>query len=239
MRQIIESLNDPEDHLALDEAALLLADAGRWGETIRLWEFARPVVVMGRSTKVDYEIRQDYCQEHDIPLLRRCSGGASILGGPGCLMYSVVLSLNREPGLRQIDAAHRFVMSRVLAAAQAQVPEVSLQGTCDLTFNNRKFSGNSLRIARSHLLYHGTILYAADLQAVIGCLANAPRQPDYRGGRDHGDFVTNIELDPIRFATSLLREFGSSDETLSDLPSDEIQRLRTERYDNQKWHKRH
>jgi lipoate-protein ligase A len=126
MRQIIESLNDPEDHLALDEAALLLADAGRWGETIRLWEFARPVVVMGRSTKVDYEIRQDYCQEHDIPLLRRCSGGASILGGPGCLMYSVVVSLVAHPELRKIDAAHHHVISRVLAAAKLQIANAKL-----------------------------------------------------------------------------------------------------------------
>jgi lipoate-protein ligase A len=239
MRQITESLNDPADHLALDEAALLLADAGRWGETIRLWEFARPVVVMGRSTKVDYEIRRDYCQQNGIRLLRRCSGGASVLGGPGCLMYSVVLNLSREPGLRQIDVAHRFVMGRVLAAAQEQISEVSLQGTCDLTVNNRKFSGNSLRIARTHLLYHGTILYAADLRLVVNCLANAPRQPDYRDGRSHGDFVTNIDLDPIQFKSSLLREFGVNDEALLDLPSDEMQRLKAERYENPKWHMRH
>ena len=56
-----------------------------------------------------------------------------------------------------------YVMQRVLAALQQQIPEVAFQGTCDLTWQNRKFSGNSLRIARGHLLYHGTMLYRVDL----------------------------------------------------------------------------
>ena len=36
MRHIIESLTDPADHLALDEAVLLAADSGELSETIRV-----------------------------------------------------------------------------------------------------------------------------------------------------------------------------------------------------------
>ena len=127
MRHIIESLTDPADHLALDEAVLLAADAGELGETIRVWQFDRHVVVLGRSSKVDYEVDRAYCESNDIAILRRCSGGASVVGGPGCLMYSVVISLSKQPELRKIDAAHRYVMQRVFAAVQQQVPECQLK----------------------------------------------------------------------------------------------------------------
>ncbi|QDT13273.1 lipoate--protein ligase family protein [Planctomycetes bacterium K23_9] len=234
-----ESITNPSDHLSLDEAALLLADSDEIGESFRVWEFAEPTVVVGRSTKVGYEINRQYCHDNQIPILRRCSGGASIVGGPGCMMYSVVLRLDSDNGLRQIDAAHRHVMQRVLTAVQDQIPQAKLQGTCDLTYRDRKFSGNSLRIARSHLLYHGTILYAADLDRVANCLADAPRQPDYRLGRTHEDFVTNVAIDSAVLASRLSDVFGIEPPRLTLPVREEMQRLRTERYDNPQWHFRH
>ena len=239
MRHIIESLTDPADHLALDEAVLLAADAGELGETIRVWQFDRHVVVLGRSSKVDYEVDRAYCESNDIAILRRCSGGASVVGGPGCLMYSVVISLSKQPELRKIDAAHRYVMQRVLAAVQQQVPECQLKGICDLTFLNRKFSGNSLRVSRSHLLYHGTILFDADLNLLARCLCNAPRQPDYRDGRDHGDFVTNVPINPDELSRDLIKYFEAEAEPLTELPQSRIRKLRQERYDAAQWHFRH
>ncbi len=103
-------------------------------------------------------------------------------------MYSVVVPTGGE-ALRQIDAAHDFVMTHIIDAVQTQVPDVRRDGVCDGVLGNRKFSGNSLRIARGHLLYHGTILYDADLSLIDAALAHAPRQPAYRDGRDHRSFI--------------------------------------------------
>ncbi|NND98427.1 MAG: lipoate--protein ligase family protein [Pirellulaceae bacterium] len=239
MRQIIESLTDPADHLALDESVLLAADAGELGETIRVWQFDRPVVVVGRSTKVNEEVDHAFCDQQAIPILRRCSGGASVVGGPGCLMYSIVISLDVHGELRKIDAAHRFVISRVLAATQQQISDVAWQGTCDLTYRNQKFSGNSLRISRSHLIYHGTILYDADLTLLAACLRNPPRQPDYRSGRDHHEFVTNVPIDPAALSADLYARFDVDEVPLNELPVHRMQQLRAERYDVSSWNHRH
>ena len=249
MRQITTRIEDAEDHLALDEALLLEADEGRCGETLRVWEFSRPTVVLGRSSKVDAEVDRDYCRTQQIAVLRRCTGGASVVGGPGCLMYSVVLNHDTQPALQKIDVAHQHVMQRVLAAVRRQVPEVAFQGTCDLTWNDRKCSGNSLRVSRGHLLYHGTLLYAADLDLIARCLKHAPRQPEYRSGRDHRSFITNVRVDACRLAADLAAVFGVSD-TLSleggdsaehgiEVPWTRMRQLRRERYDDPAWHLRH
>ncbi len=182
-RAIVPDNFDSSTQLAIDEALLMAAEEGQLGSTIRFWQFDRPTVVLGRSSRVEYEVHRDFCDAHDIPILRRCSGGASVVGGPGCLMYSVVLSYETQTELQKIDVAHRYVMSRVLSASQASVddavrPEVQLQGICDLTFADRKCSGNSLRMARHHVLYHGTILHHFDLELLSECLAGAPGSPN-------------------------------------------------------------
>jgi lipoate-protein ligase A len=158
-------------------------------------------------------------------------------------MYSVVLSLERHPEVRKIDAAHQYVMRRILAALQNQIAEAAFQGTSDLTWQNRKFSGNSLKIARQHLLYHGTILYRADLDLVDRCLKFAPRQPDYRDGRGHRQFITNVAVDEKQLTRDLVEQFQAKQidvrgMTLATLHS-AIRELRKVRYDSRDWHFRH
>lgn len=241
---------DPSTQLAIDEALLMAAEEGDLGSTIRFWQFDRPTVVLGRSSRVDYEVHRDFCDDHDIPILRRCSGGASVVGGPGCLMYSVVLGYDREPELQKIDVAHRYVMSRVLNASHAAVddavrPDVQLQGICDLTFADRKCSGNSLRMARRHVLYHGTILHDFDLKLLSSCLAGAPRQPDYRRGRSHDSFVINLPIHVDAFTTAMGDQFDVSgtakvlDREGPASIASRIEQLKRDRYDQGSWHFRH
>ncbi len=239
MQQITDNFSDPADHLALDEALLLAADDGEIGECIRFWEFSAPAVVAGRSTRIADEINLPFCKTHSIPVLRRCSGGATVVGGPGCLMYSVVLSLDGDDSLRKIDIAHKFVMSRILAALQSQVIETEWKGICDLTWKNRKCSGNSLKISRNHLLYHGTILHGMDLDMMACALQFAPRQPDYRAGRNHRDFVTNLPIDAIQFSEDVKTEFRVTGTADCECLKSRIGLLRQQRYDDPEWHFRH
>ncbi|TWT79347.1 putative lipoate-protein ligase A [Planctomycetes bacterium CA13] len=244
MQILKHALSDPADQLALDESLLLMADeaskqedssAKRSNEVIRVWQFRDPVVVVGRSSRVAEEVDVAYCQAESIPVFRRCTGGASIVAGPGCLMYSVVLDVDMRPTIGRIDLAHEFVMQRVLQAVRQQLPDVAFQGTCDLTFQNKKFSGNSMRMVRHHVLYHGTILYAADLDRIARCLRTAPRQPDYRQGREHSQFITNIPVNPEVLEQSLYEVFGASEVSCDNLPVDNIAHLRETRYSNHGW----
>src|SRR6185437_14246053 len=46
------TLPTAEENLALDEALLLEAEAGRRGETLRLWEHPHPAVVLGAGCRL-------------------------------------------------------------------------------------------------------------------------------------------------------------------------------------------
>lgn len=236
MRRLDLSLPTAAQNLALDEALLQCAET--IGASLRFWRASTTAVIIGRGSKIAEEVDLAYCAEHRIPVLRRCSGGASIVAGPNCLMYNLVVQLPAAQSIPNVDRAHEYVMSRVLAAVQKQQPSARLQGICDLTLDGKKFSGNSLRVTREFVLYHGTILQRVDHDLIESCLLSPPRTPDYRAGRSHRDFITNIELDESKFKDDLATILGAH-ETLSSWPTSEVAELCRSRYLNDDWNRRH
>ena len=239
MKLLDRTLDTPAENLALDEALLEQAERGEGTEEIlRLWESKQPFVVLGRASRSREEVDLDRCRQLGLPVLRRCSGGASVVVGPGCLMYGVVLSYRLRPHLQRINLAHELVLDHLARALQPLAPEVRFQGTSDLTLGDRKFSGNSLRCKRSHLLYHGTLLYDFPLDLIAACLRTPPRQPEYRQTRSHASFVANLPIDGPRLRAALVTAWNAT-QPLTDWPQAQTEHLRTTRYERPEWNLRH
>lgn len=236
MRYLPITLATPAENLALDE--VLLEQAGALGESFRLWESTDEMVVLGRSSRAEEEVNLAHCKELSIPVLRRVSGGATIVTGPGCLMYAVVLSIQQRPQLAAIDAAHSFVLNRIADALRESGGQVELAGTSDLVLRQGtarlKFSGNSLRVKREWLLYHGTLLYDFDLQFIEQLLRTPPRQPDYRDGRSHVEFIANLPHTRDELEAALPKAWNCGDQRL-DYPGEQVDRLVQEKYTRDDW----
>jgi lipoate-protein ligase A len=187
---------------------------------------------------VAQEVDLKVCRERDIPVVRRASGGAAIIAGPGSLMYAVVLSYENHPALRAVDEAHRFVLDTLLAALRPLVADVRRRGTSDLALGELKFSGNSLRCKRHALLYHGTLLYDFPLALVGECLKMPPRQPDYRHQRAHGEFITNLPLSASALRNALQTAWSAKD-VMVDWPRDRVRELVATRYGRAEWNEQH
>lgn len=200
------------ENLAIDEAILMAAlelQSNGLNECLRLWEMPSQCVVMGRGSK-SREVNLPACENDKVPVLRRCSGGAPIVAGPGCLMFSLVLSLEKQPNLRSIDVAHQWVMTRVAQAVQSvSHTPILIQGSCDLTIGDKKFSGNAVRYSRDWILYHGTLLYRFPLETVSRYLNMPVRQPAYRAQRSHDQFITNIPSERRSLETALISQWNA------------------------------
>jgi lipoate-protein ligase A len=237
VKKLLLTLAEPAANLALDEALLEAAEAGELAdEVLRLWEPAEPLVVVGRSGKVADEVDLPACQAAGVPVLRRASGGGTIVAGPGCLMYAVVLSVEQRPELAQIDAAHRWVLERLVAALRPLVPQAAWEGTSDLAIAGRKFSGNALRCKRRHVLYHGTLMYDFALESVPRLLRPPPREPEYRAGRPHADFIANLPIERPTLEAALVAAWNAH-QPLATWPRDAVERLCEERYRREAWNR--
>lgn len=248
MRCLPITLDSPAANLALDELLLAAPSSGAAPATLRLWEAPEPMVVVGRASRLDEEVDTESCAQLGVPVLRRVSGGATIVCGPGCLMYAVALplaDLGQPEGshLEALDACHTAVLDPIAAALRHLEPSVVVAGTSDLAYQPagaatlRKFSGNSLRVTRGRLLYHGTLLYDFDLSLVPRLLREPPRQPDYRETRSHDQFVANLPVDRQRLVDALKGAWPIAETTdrLEESDLRTVQSLVVERYDQPAW----
>jgi lipoate-protein ligase A len=235
MRYLDLTLPGAAENLALDEALLEEAEsADSVAETLRLWEPARPMVVLGRSSKIEDEVDLDACHQLKIPVLRRVSGGAAVLAGPGCLMYALVLDCRVRPALRAVGHAHQFVLSTLAAALRPLAQGVGCRGVSDLAVGEQKFSGNSIRLRRDHLLYHGTLLYDFPLELIGRCLKMPRRQPDYRTERSHHEFLTNLPLERTSICRALITAWEAQG-PYTDWPRQHTALLAAEKYARREW----
>ncbi|MCE9553532.1 MAG: lipoate--protein ligase family protein [Planctomycetes bacterium] len=229
------TLPTASENVALDEALLLDSEAGDpMSERLRLWEPMRPMAVLGRSSVAQREVDLEACRRDEVPVVRRVSGGCTILAATGCLMYAVVLSYARRPELRAIHSAHRHVLDALATVLGRCAPGLKRAGTSDLVLDDRKVSGNSLRCQRTHLLYHGTLLYDMPLEWVARYVRIPPREPDYRAKRGHQEFLTKIPATREEVTAAVVDAFDAR-EPLTQWPQELVRQLVEQRYGVEAW----
>jgi len=238
MKWIDHTYARPEENLACDEVLLDQCEEGLEGEVLRFWEPADPFVVLGYSNRWSSEVDVPACAARGIPVLRRCSGGGTILQGPGCLNYSLILKIERDRTLSSITETNRYVMERNAAALGTVLPARPLvQGHTDLTVGPLKFSGNSQRRRKHFTLMHGTFLLRFDLSLVEKCLPMPSLEPEYRGHRPHGAFITNLTLGADVVKNALKNEWKALDGPAA-LPHERVARLADDVYATDDWNRK-
>ncbi|NOS71307.1 MAG: lipoate--protein ligase family protein [Verrucomicrobia bacterium] len=236
------TLPSPAENLALDEALLDAAEAGERGEVLRFWESPTPFVVVGYANKIAAEVNVAACEAKGIPILRRCTGGGTVVQGPGCLNYALILRINETGPTRSISSANQFIMERNLAAIASLNPQpptldLSIRGHTDLALGDLKFSGNAQRRRKQFLLFHGTFLHSFDLSLINQLLHMPSAQPDYRDNRAHDAFVTNLKLSPVSIRGVIAKTWDAVANSLAP-PLQSTALLVREKYSQAEWNRK-
>ena len=254
MKLLDLTLPTPEENLACDEALLDWCDEGAGPALLRFWESPQHFVVVGYSNHVESEVHIAACRERGIRILRRCTGGGTVLQGPGCLNYALILQVDSDPALETVTGTNRLVMERNRAALENflaggsrreealfpnfQLPisnfQLSVCGHTDLAIDGRKFSGNAQRRRRSAVLFHGTFLLNFDLALVNRLLPMPSKEPDYRPSRSHAEFLMNLNVSAAEIKAALAQAWGAT-VAKDELPSEYTIELATQKYSSAAW----
>ncbi len=235
MKLLDLTLPTPAENLACDEALLDACESGTGEEVLRFWEPREYFVVLGYGNRAASEVKLDVCRTARIPVLRRCSGGGTVLQGPGCLNYSVILTMGESSPLQTIAGANKFVLERNRLALQPLVKgPIESKGQTDLVMGNLKFSGNAQRRKRNFLIFHGTFLLQFDIASIEKYLTMPSQQPDYRDNRGHEKFLMNLHLPADAVKTALISEWKAT-QPLHSIPVDLIEELNDTQYSTDEW----
>lgn len=236
MKWLDLTLPTPAANLACDEALLDACEEEAGGEVLRFWEPDDYFVVVGYSNHIAMEVNAAACEREKVGVYRRCSGGGTVLQGPGCLNYSLILNLEGNDSLQTITSANCSIMARHKDALAALLGQpVQVRGHTDLALHNMKFSGNAQRRKRRALIFHGTFLVDFDIGIVNKFLLMPSRQPAYRKDRPHSAFLMNLPL-PAEAVKEALRRAWSAETELKSPP--DYTRLVEEKYSQADWNQK-
>ena len=176
---------------------------------LRVYRPSVPIVVLGRGSKVDVELHLDACQEDKVPLQRRRGGGCAVVLDPGNLIVSVTLQAEGIGGnQRHFERLSNWVIAALDRLGYAGIRQ---DGISDLTIGDRKVAGACMYRSKGLLYYSASLLVDADVALMERYLTHPPREPEYRRGRRHGEFVTTLAheigaADPADVTNGLRRE---------------------------------
>jgi lipoate-protein ligase A len=158
---------------------------------VRVYCLRETAVVIGRGGKPEVELNAAAIRADGARVYKRPGGGCSVVLDPGNLIISVTLPL---PGIGGIKGAFDAISGWLIAALAASgVPDVEQRGVSDLTIGDRKIGGSCVYRTRGLLYYSSTLLVDPDFELIDRYLPHPPREPDYRAGRRHRDFLVSLE----------------------------------------------
>jgi lipoate-protein ligase A len=159
----------------------------------RLYEPERICIVMGAGGKVEADVFVEQVELDQVPVLRRRGGGGSVVLSPGQAVLALVTEVSSPFQNRTYFRAinHWFR----LALQALGVSGLEDRGISDLAIGGRKILGTSLYRRRKVLFYQASLLVDNDLSLFDRYLRFPSRVPDYREGRGHLEFCTNLRLE--------------------------------------------
>jgi lipoate-protein ligase A len=149
-------------------------------------------VVLGSGNDEDLEVNSAACLAGKVPVLRRYGGGGTVVLYPGCVVISVGCWVKEVyQNSLYFDVLNQSLIA-ALAASEPIFARLSQAGISDIVCDGRKVAGTSMFRSRNYLLYQASLLVDLDGVLVGSLLKHPTKEPDYRKGRSHADFLTSL-----------------------------------------------
>jgi lipoate-protein ligase A len=228
--------NDPRFNIAAEE--YLMKETK---EDYAFFYINDPSISIGKHQNALAEINLPWTRQHDIPVIRRMSGGGTVWHDRGNLNFSFILN-GKEGEL--VNFRHyagpvvEYLRGLGIGAEFGERNEILAGGL--------KISGNAEHIHRNRVLHHGTLLFSSDLSMLQKALDTDPDLYEDRAVQSIRSRVGNISdlLDkPMEIADfrryliyHVMMHFpGSEIYALSDTETGRIQELVMEKYSRWDW----
>lgn len=164
------------------EEALLRADQRNW---CLINHGSPPAIVMGISGQPDQLIEQERLQITPLPIIRRFSGGGTVVVDKHTFFVTFIFNTSALP----VAAFPAPIMQWTAQVYQPLFHFLPFKlHENDYVLGEKKFGGNAQSITKDRWLHHSSMLYDYD-PVLMNCLKIPSKAPLYRKQRSHEDFV--------------------------------------------------
>lgn len=185
--------DDPYYNLAIEEVLLepFIKESDS-SAIFRVWKNPKSVII-GRGEKFSNQVFSEKTQADNVPVIRRVSGGGTVLHGPENINLSFFLPFHLNSELKNLKSSYTIILNWVIEALnKSNNLQLNINGSCDLVYQEKKVSGTAQARKRHGILHHMTLLLHADYSGMQHYLKEPSKRPDYRSERTHSDFVIGL-----------------------------------------------
>lgn len=162
-----------------------------------VWEPGVLCIVLGQSNHLDQSVYVERAAVDGVPVYKRPSGGETVVLSPGTLVVSI---LKRGDGLRSPKLYFNAYNEKIMRALyRLGIKNLSANGISDICIGNQKILGSSIYRDKDRVFYHGVLNRAESVDVIERYLKHPLREPVYRHGRSHKDFVTSLAQKGYQF----------------------------------------
>ena len=193
---------EPLMQMALDQVLTESVGAGRRGPTFRLWEWAKPAVVIGSFQSLKNEVDMQGAKKYGMEVTRRISGGGAMFMELGtAITHSLYAPIELVAGM-SFQESYAFLDDWVIQALRGLGIDAHYRPLNDIHSSTGKIGGAAQkRLGSGAVLHHVTMAYDMDGDRMVEVL---------RIGRekisDKGVASANKRVDPLRAHTGMSRE---------------------------------
>lgn len=167
-----------------------LIDVGADSHDFFFWVPDQTYLVLGQSNQADSSLYVDLVLKDHVKVLKRPSGGESVILTPRTLVLAVRLISEK---LENPQVYFKRINGIVIdALSQAGIADLAYRGISDVAIGPRKILGSSIYRKKHMVFYHAVLNISEDIHLIAKYLRHPGKEPDYRKGRSHHEFVTSI-----------------------------------------------
>jgi len=164
---------------------------------ILVWQPQETVIVLGQSNSIETSLSTDTVAADGLRVTKRPSGGETVILTPATVAFTAARHFQVMIPFRDY---FMMVNSAVIEGlAEMGVSGLGARGISDITIGNQKILGSSMRKVGDKLVYHAVLNIAEDPVLFSRYLLHPQREPDYRSGRSHHEFVTSLAAEGYLF----------------------------------------
>ena len=181
-----------------------------------IWIPDKVYIVLGASNNAHNSLRIEKVVEDKITVLRRPSGGQTVILTPNNIIISAVYfnyTLHPKEVFKHINKLIIAVIEDI------GITNLSQMGISDIAISGKKILGSAIYRRKNALLYHAVLNLSEPTATIEKYLMHPSKEPDYRKGRSHSEFVTSLKekgytKDGRHLQKALSLSFESSFDTL-------------------------
>ena len=163
-----------------------------------IWQPDKTYIVLGRSNKIAQDsVHLDHANKNGIDIFKRPSGGEAVILTPNTLVLSVKLPLKDKIKTHQY---FKLINNALISAlSKLGIKQLGNKGISDISIGAKKILGSSIYRKHHTLFYHAVLNISEPIENISLYLKHPKKEPDYRLGRDHEEFVTSLHKEGYIF----------------------------------------